>query len=287
MQTNLEHSSFSGPNDRWIFRFVYPLMTFGAVHIGNDNPLLTLWSLPSYYTDLILAAFCTYGAGYYFRYLFQKLDRKYQWEEQARRRIAGHAVYGVLIPLLLILGIECLYLRLFLGIPPREFTVHYLEMPLVFGFLLIINLFYIILYYRQYNSRLQRALLREPGRVTSKADYLLVNRGARTLQLPLEEVAYFAKLDGITFLRTAGGEKFLYDLPLEQIRKRLDQDSFYQLNRQFIAGRKSIQAYAATDTRKLAIELHPRPEQAVFVSKARATHFVSWLQPDRKEELVS
>lgn len=277
MNTHWKTSLIQPSDDRWIFLALYPLMILGAVHIGNDNPLLVLLRLPSYYSDLLLAGICTYGAGFYFRYLFQKIDQQFAWEQQFRERILWQLGYGLLAPLLVILSLEFMYLRFLLQLPPSEYTLLYLEMPLVIIFLLIINLLYFILYYRKYNEELVEAL-----QTTNawKKDYLLVNSGAKTIQLPVEEIAYFTKQDGLTFLRTASGDIFLYDLPLDQIREQLDQQSFYQLNRQFIAGRKSIQAYSATETRKLAVELHPTPARTVYVSKAKATDFIDWFRPN-------
>lgn len=277
MNTTWKTTMVPPPNDRWVFLIIYPLMILGAVHIGNDNPLPILLRLPSYYSDLLLASICTYGAGYYFRYLFQQIDRKYTWELAFRERIFWQLGYGLIVPLLVILGLEIIYLRFFLQIPASEYTLFYLEMPLAIIFLLIINLVYFILYYRKYNAALVDALQTKDDR---KKDYLLANRGAKTVQIPVEEVAYFTKQAGLTFLCTASGERFVYDLPLDQIREQLDHRSFFQLNRQVIAGRKSIQAYVTTETRKLAIELHPAPKQTVFVSKAKATDFIGWFRPN-------
>ena len=42
--------------DKWLFLFVYPILALLAVHFGNDNALLKLMGMPSYYTDIL---FCT------------------------------------------------------------------------------------------------------------------------------------------------------------------------------------------------------------------------------------
>ncbi|MEZ4991815.1 MAG: LytTR family transcriptional regulator DNA-binding domain-containing protein [Saprospiraceae bacterium] len=260
------------PNDRWIFSFVYPLMIFGMVHIGNDNSIGTLLKLPSYYSDLLLATLAIYGTGGYLRHLCFKLDQRYDWQEQFRIRIRHQLQYGILLPLLVLMGIEILYLVLILKIPLAGHPIAYLELPLAFLFLLLLNLIYFLLYFRKHQLALARLM-----NVPAIPDQFIVNSGAKAIPVPVEEVAYFIKLERTTFLLTSGGEQYVYDLPLERIIDQLDQQRFFQLNRQLIAHRNSILSYTATATRKLYIELEPSPARTIYVSKARVGDFTRWL----------
>lgn len=259
-------------SDRRLFLFVYPLMTLGIVHIGNDNPLLTLLQLPSYYSDLLLAALLTYGVGVYLQQLCRRLDQQYDWEKTLRVRLVRQLQYGLLLPLFTVMGIELLYLYFILHIPLRHHSFIYLELPLTFLFLLLINMVYLFLYFRKFQLSFEQQFS-----TPTQPDDILVQTGAKVLRIPTEEVAYFVKREGVTFLRTKGGEQFLYDLPLERIAARLDEQAFFQLNRQLIAHRHSIQSYVATDTRKLDVALTPEPGSTVYVSKARSGHFIRWM----------
>jgi hypothetical protein len=229
-------------------------------------------TLPSYYTDLLLAAVLVYGLGLYLRVHFRKLDQDFDWREKFPQRLWYQVRFGLLLPLALVMGIEMIYLRWILHIPLAGHPIAYLELPLAFLFLLLLHLTYLFLYYRKHQLILERQL-----DAPALPNYLVVNSGAKALHIPLEQVAYFIKLERSTFLRTTEGTQFLYDLPLEQISAQLDQQVFFQLNRQLIAHRGSIKAYTSTATRKLAIELAPRPRDTVYVSKARSGHFIKWL----------
>ncbi|MEQ8242299.1 hypothetical protein, partial [Fulvivirga sp.] len=74
-------------NDRWIFIFIYPLFVIFVCHVGNDNSLSHLLTVPSYYTDLLLAVVCTYGAGFYWKILFARLDAKFDWYTNLKPRL--------------------------------------------------------------------------------------------------------------------------------------------------------------------------------------------------------
>lgn len=266
------------PDDRWIFRLIYPLMILGVVHIGNDNTIERLLSMPSYYSDLLLATVCTYGAGYYFRLLFRTWERRCHWEEDIVRCLLKQLKWGVWLPLTIIIAVELYYLIFFLHIPVSRHTIWYLELPLILVFLLMINLIYFLLYHRKHHIQMLQTLDTDK---TVKHDhpYLLVSTGAKTRQIPYPEVGYFIKQDGITFLHLRSGDVYVYDLPLDRILEHLDGKTFFQLNRQVIASRHTIRSYSATATRKLKIELQPTSPHPVFVSKARASAFIRWFDP--------
>ena len=270
------------PDDRWVFRLVYPLMILGAIHIGNDNALHDLVRMSSYYTDLLLAIVCTYGAGIYFRYLFQRMERQFPWDQPLKDRIRYQWRFGLLLPLLVILASELVYLSIFLGIPAVQSSMLYLELPLVLIFLLLINLFYFILYYRMHHLVSARSTA-APSRSLDTPS-LLVQAGAKVIRLPVHTIAYCRKQERLTFVLTLAGEMYWSDLPLEKIGEELGARNFYQLNRQVIASRQSIRAYTPTATRKLAIELQPVAQAAVYVSKAKATDFIQWFGREAASE---
>jgi hypothetical protein len=264
-------------NDRWMYIVVYPIMAFLAVHIGNDNTFRQLVRIPSYYTDLLLAFGCTFGIGFYFRRLFRTIDQKFDWTHSLRQRIRRHLILGILLPAAVIIGIEAVYLLL-INIDLKNSSVFYLELPVVILFCLLINLIYIFLYHRAYTESFV-ALAETRNNLTKPAgkENFVVHSGTTKLNVPIDDIAYFAVLEKHTFLITRGGKQYLYDTTIDELNKQVAQPEFFRLNRQFIARRNSISLYRQTDTRRLIVDLIPPPEKPVYVSKTKALKFYNWL----------
>lgn len=268
----------SAMNDRWVFYWIYPLIALAVVHIGNENSFKKLISIPSYYSDLLLAFACTYGVGWYIRSLFSQLNRRFPREDQLKLRLGYQLLLGVIFPVVIIIGIELGYLSL-LAISWQESSVPYLELPLVIVFCTLINLIYFILY-----DRSNRIPLQEHQEALKKQEYLqadtqrfVVKKGNSQVQLPATKIAYFYVQDKLTFLCTQEGEKYLYESSLKELKEQLSGADFFQLNRQLIASRGSIVQYYRTETRRLQVVLQPPIAHEVYVAKTKAAEFSDWL----------
>lgn len=265
-------------NDKWFFIAVYPVMAFLAVHIGNENSMHALFRMPSYYSDLLLALICTFGIGIYYRALFRQIEKKFAWDSRVRERITFQLVFGIALPIVVLLSVESVYLVYLLEIPLAASSILYLELPLVTIFCVVINLLYTLLYFWKYNTQLasqvEQIELRKP--LASKENFV-VHAGNKALNIPIEEIAHFSVREKSTFLITREGKQFLYGSSLSELINELPSKSFFQLNRQVIASRNSVMLYEQTDTRKLKIVLEPVLDNAVFVSKMRSADFVKWM----------
>jgi hypothetical protein len=269
------------PGLKWINWLLYPLMALMAVHIGRDNSIKELLQVPSYYTDLLLAFACTYAVGFYIKKMLARVFKKYQWQTQLKKMLLWQLLYTVLLPLVLVIGIELLYLAFFLNIPLGKSAVFYLELPLATIFILVLNLLYSVVYIRRQSIQWQQQWQQKnntDARMPAVSRSLLVHRGSAAIQLPLSEVAFFIILNKTTFLITADNEKYLYNIPLQEIEQQLPAGAFFLLNRQVLAAKTAVKGYQRTETRKLLVSLAPALPEEQFVSKARAGQFIQWLE---------
>jgi hypothetical protein len=266
-------------SDRWIFIFVYPVMAILAVHVGNENTLKELLLIPSYYSDLVLAFLSSYGIGFYYHWFFIKVDRRFNWDTEMRKRFVYQVLFGVCAPIIVLIGFEIIYLEILLEIPLNESSVFYLELPLVAVFCILINLIYMILYFRKHHQTTTEFLKKQNAvnSSTNSKSNIVVNTGQKSLNLGIDEVAYFIILEKSTFLVTRENRQYLYDVPLDQVEKDISSDKFFQINRQIISHRQSIVSFERTETRKLKIEMNPPTADPVFVSKAKSSRFMNWV----------
>lgn len=264
-------------NDRWLFYFVYPIMGIAIVHIGNDNPLGKLVRIPSYYTDVLLALVVLYSVGLYFRWILNKIDHRFDWENEFKQRTRYQFLWALVIPTGFALMVEIVYLYV-LGIPLSDSPIFYLELPIILGFFTLINLTYFILYFRWHNAQLNQAL-KEKALETdiSKEKFLIAQQGGQNINVPNKSIAYFLLKNKLTFLVTLEGKQHLYNKTMKEVSDMLPPDEYYQLNRQVIARRSSIVKCTTTETRRLKIELNPPLGEEIFLAKAKAGSFMKWL----------
>ncbi|HOP12746.1 MAG TPA: LytTR family DNA-binding domain-containing protein, partial [Lentimicrobium sp.] len=79
------------------------------------------------------------------------------------------------------------------------------------------------------------------------------------------------------FLITKGDSRFIIDYTLDQVTRLLDPGRFFRLNRSFIAHIDSIGKVSRYFNGRLVVEIKPAAPEPVYISRARAQEFISWL----------
>jgi DNA-binding LytR/AlgR family response regulator len=253
-------------------------MGLSFVHIGNDNSLEELLQIPSYYTDIAISLVVIYSIGLYIQRVFRYLDQHFNWDFQLLTCIKYQFILGLVLPVVFALIVEIIYLKL-LGIPLKDSPMLYLELPIVILFLVMINLFYFILYFRK-SARESKANLEIQLAEKSllKEQFLLAKQGNQNVNIPLEDVAYFFSKDKLTFLVTTQNKRLLFDRTMAEVMEIVPPVDFYRLNRQLIVKRSSIAKYNPTETRRLKIELNPSLPREVYIPKTRVSSFYDWMK---------
>lgn len=100
----------------------------------------------------------------------------------------------------------------------------------------------------------------------------------KILPVSVKRIAYFQLENEIVFCYTHKNEKYLLDQSLDKIEAQLDPDAFFRANRQFIIARTAVKSAVHHFHRKLKLELSPRSQTEVFVSKNKAGLFKKWLE---------
>ncbi|MDO1512277.1 LytTR family DNA-binding domain-containing protein [Maribacter confluentis] len=105
----------------------------------------------------------------------------------------------------------------------------------------------------------------------------LVTIGDQLLPIKTSDIAYFYIDTGVVKAVTAQDRSFVLDIKLEDIEDALDPNLFYRANRQFIVRREAITTIKFHFNSKLLVEVHPPCAERIVVSKAKASHFKSWI----------
>ena len=109
-----------------------------------------------------------------------------------------------------------------------------------------------------------------------KNRFLIYHRDA-LIPIKTEEIAYFYTEDKVIFLKTKSGKRYFMQESLDELERQLNPEQFFRANRQFIVALESVTKVHHYFNRKLKLDLLPKVEKDVLISKEKATTFKHWL----------
>ncbi len=105
----------------------------------------------------------------------------------------------------------------------------------------------------------------------------LIKAGQQITYVAADEVHYFYAEDGLLYLRCGDGKRHVIDYTLDQLVDVLNPQSFFRLSRKVITHVQAIRKVNPYFNNRLVLELHPRPDFQVLVSRDRVADFKAWL----------
>jgi DNA-binding LytR/AlgR family response regulator len=90
-------------------------------------------------------------------------------------------------------------------------------------------------------------------------------------------MAYIRSEHEITRVHSFDGVRLILDETLERLEHMLPPESFFRLNRQYIASRPAIKALEPYFNGRMIAKLDPDAPEQVFVSKEKAPLLKRWL----------
>lgn len=116
--------------------------------------------------------------------------------------------------------------------------------------------------------------LRSPKAFKSR---LTVTKGDRIEFLQIDDIAYFYSEDRLTFAMTKDGKKCIVDYTIESLVSQLDPKKFFRIARGVVISINSIKDIYRHFNGRLRMTLSPDFHEKLFVSRARASEFLKWL----------
>lgn len=105
-----------------------------------------------------------------------------------------------------------------------------------------------------------------------------VKKGIDFQSVKTGDIAFFYTEYKMVFLITYNGEKFVVDKTLSDLEKELDQQSFFRINRKYLASIDAIAKFKPYEKGRLMIELKPSVREEIVVSQERASAFKAWME---------
>lgn len=106
----------------------------------------------------------------------------------------------------------------------------------------------------------------------------LVKTGQALKAVPVDQVAYFLAEEGVVFLVTHPGKRFIVPDTLDQLEGQLNAQNFFRINRQLILSIGAVQEIRPYFKGRLVLQVTPPvAEEVLVVSAGRAPAFKHWL----------
>lgn len=115
---------------------------------------------------------------------------------------------------------------------------------------------------------------------SEKTEYrkrLLIQSNESFFHLPVDDIALFYSMQGITFAVTFEKREYAVNFSLESLKDQLQPDNFFKINRQFIVNIDAIKRVHSYFNGKLKLEIIPSHAEDIIVGKDKAAAFKRWL----------
>ena len=105
----------------------------------------------------------------------------------------------------------------------------------------------------------------------------LIKIGEKYLSITTKEIAYFISEDKSVYIITNDKIRYPVEHSLDELEKILDSNTFFRLNRQYIAHFDSIFRLHTSFNGKIKVQLKPETKEDVIVSRDKASILKDWL----------
>lgn len=106
---------------------------------------------------------------------------------------------------------------------------------------------------------------------------IIAKVGDQIKHLTLNEVAYFYAEDNEVFLVSHDDHRMIVEYSLEQLEKTIDPQKFCRINRSYLVSIEAIGKINKYFNSRLKLELIPKTEKDVLISRVKVTAFLEWM----------
>ena len=105
----------------------------------------------------------------------------------------------------------------------------------------------------------------------------IVKTGEKIMIIPVEDIAYCYSEEKSTYAVNFAGTRRLLDYSLDMVQEVLDPKRFFRVSRSCIVSINAIENISKHLGTRLKLQLNPRTEEDVVVSRSRTSDFLVWL----------
>jgi hypothetical protein len=274
--------------NRWITRFIIPLIAFIFIIVGRPVPVWADLSNRDIYFDFLFAILITLVIWHLILFTHENLDKRHSWHHHFPRRLLYQGILGIIAPAILMMTLYYGYMKLYYH---KYFDISRsvffgVDLPVGVLLILLMNLGLVLIFLVSHTKVQAQPLapvapapeleLKDISVNTKARKHLLTVKGNRNLLLDIDDIAYVLLENDITKAYTFHGTSTLIGDPLEAIMHQLPSH-FYRANRQTIVHLRAIKGFKAERSGKLILDVQPVPPALITVSQKQSVAFKQWL----------
>lgn len=126
-------------------------------------------------------------------------------------------------------------------------------------------------------ENLMDALAKASSRDREYKKRFIVKTGEKIIIIPVEDIAYCYSEEKSTYAVNFAGTRRLLDYSLDMVQEMLDPKRFFRVSRSCIVSINAIENISKHLGTRLKLQLNPRTEEDVVVSRSRTSDFLVWL----------
>lgn len=117
-----------------------------------------------------------------------------------------------------------------------------------------------------------------PAREKHYRERSIVKLGDKIIPVKMVDVAYFISEEKSNYMVLHDNSRYIIDSALDALEADLDPDMFFRIGRGGIVNRNAVESVARHFNGRLKLNLRPRPDEEMFVSRSRVDDFLEWLE---------
>ncbi len=247
---------------------------------GVEKSFFQILLTPIYYVAMTASVTIAFILISFVRWVYIKLDRKFDWVAKPLERTALQVLLGFIAPGILAFVLAFIYFSL-RGMNILKTLYLRFDYPIILLLILFLNLYYLAYYFygrmRIAETMVPNSPVIETDNSGSEVKSFLVNQGVKNLPIPLKNIAYFFREGDLNFMRTFEGEDFVVSYSLDEIQQNLKEADFFRANRQMLVSRKACRHFEALPYNKLELFVEPNYKLPIVISQKRNKSLKEWL----------
>lgn len=263
------------------FRIIAALVSAHViVVIGEDETFFHLLVDKDYYRAMFFSFIIAFLLVNFVYWVTLRLDKDCDWKQHTIRRPLLQLCFAFFLPSVLAFLLAFTYFRLFGYDIWHTWYLRY-DYPVIVLMLLLLNVYYLAFYfYRQW--QLMEHMITSPIIVnkeeTRAKEVFVIQKGAKTIPLPVDTICYFYRSGNFNFVRTFDREDFVISQSLDEVQLLLHRKNFFRANRQFIINFTACQHYEPLGLGKLEVFVAPAAKGPIIISQKRVKEFKEWIE---------
>lgn len=267
-------------NDLWLRIAASILAAHFIVVYGVEKSLFQILLTRIYYVAMAGSVAIAFILISTVRWIFMRLDRKFDWIERPLERTGLQILLGLVAPGLLAFILAFVYFSL-RGINILNTLYLRFDYPIILVLIILLNFYYLAYYFYGRMQLAEKAVINTPigieeiGGETLKS--FMVNQGVKSVPVLLTDIAYFYREGSYNFLRTCNGDDYTVSQSLDEVQALLPGSEFFRANRQMLVSRNACGHFEAKPYNKLELFVAPEYKLSVIISQKRSRSFRDWL----------